>query len=407
MNKENAKKRVKPNLRLFRTASSRAVKEAKNALGHLEGEGGKEIEIPIRSTFIRSADPEDQSRLAEVIGAGSRRDGAGKGGRNTAGKGGGEVRLKLLLSLIAKNNRGWEKKSKETGRIPNAKPSPVRGVAYADLFGLYRSRVKEGAEPIPKRYKDYQGAKRVAVALNWLEENNFVNIERSDEFRDRKIAYEEDKAAYDKAKADYKRKKRDAKDLPEPKKPRDSVRVKRVSLLREGADSLSKDPRYVRPQRRKETVAGKETEVVEPYANLPSGFWTKGWIVVLPGSAIAVLLCLLDFSKRVGRSDRLRVRGDDEESYSLSKATWYKGSAYLWIYEIIEIDEDVTPNFAEFKAPMVYEINSDRLDDDIGLRSEVAAHFSGNDPDSSGPVVYVKRGFHFELAPDDPDTEQE
>lgn len=274
-------------------------------------------------------------------------------------------------------------------------------MAYADLFGLYRSRVKEGAEPIPKRYKDYQGAKRVAVALNWLEENNFVNIERSDEFRDRKIAYEEDKAAYDKAKADYKRKKRDAKDLPEPKKPRDSVRVKRVSLLREGADSLSKDPRYVRPQRRKETVAGKETEVVEPYANLPSGFWTKGWIVVLPGSAIAVLLCLLDFSTRLKDTERLRIRSETEESYSLSRATWYKGSAYLWAYNLIDIDEDDGPNWAEFKAPMVYTIYKDRLNDEIELRSEVESHFS----DSNN--VLIKRGFRFELAPDDPDAEQE
>lgn len=74
------------------------------------------------------------------------------------------------------------------------------------------------------------------------------------------------------------------------------------------------------------------------YVQLPPELWTKGWMAVLRGRALALLLILLDQqdfrhpARRIWLSPRVA-----EERYDLSPDTWTKGTAELQDYGVIDV----------------------------------------------------------------------
>lgn len=81
--------------------------------------------------------------------------------------------------------------------------------------------------------------------------------------------------------------------------------------------------------------AGEEPNQSDHYDSLPQTFWTRGWIHVLSGPAIAMLLVLLDL--RRGREDRDLWMSESVASdrYTLSEETRAKGLAELEAFEVV------------------------------------------------------------------------
>lgn len=144
--------------------------------------------------------------------------------RELRGGRGGSVRLRLHLSLL------WA-----SAAPPHDTSFPAR--FWATLLGL----------PDPET----SGARRIKAAINWLEENRFIDIE--------------------------------------PQKGRQP----RLQLLHESGDGQPYEPpgAVLARNRGKSILDG--SWVPELYTKVPAHVWTNGWMARLSGPGIAVLLTLL------------------------------------------------------------------------------------------------------------------
>jgi hypothetical protein len=195
--------------------SAQAIEYAQDVARRIRGRRA----APVRNEFIERMDPSTQPPpLARLL----------RGGQ------GGEVRLKLYLSML------WFAvgRSHETAY-------PARG--WAALLDL----------PEPET----NGARRVSAAIEWLQANHLVRVER------------------------------------QPGTP--SV----VYLL----DERGNGEPYTLPFRALEAKeeAGEPLDRADYWVSLPAEFWTKGWLAVLTAPATAMLLVMMDESAASKKTTRL------------------------------------------------------------------------------------------------------
>ena len=219
----------------------------------------------ISRAFIRS-DNELPPPLAKCL----------RGGR------GGEVRLKLLLSLL------WIAGG---GAPPHNTKFPA--ASWAELLGL--------PEPYTK------GVRRIQAAIRWLEKNRLVAIEQ-------------------------------VTGLPS-----------KITLLDDSGSGVE----YSTP--------GKGTG--RPYRKLPPEFWTKGWLAVLSGTSIAVLLILMD-QQRQDRSDDIWLSPSwRTKHYALSADTWTRATKKLSTLGLVTVERKrFRPSFDVVRVRNFYTVNDGRLD---------------------------------------------
>ena len=157
---------------------------------------------------------------------------------------------------------------------------------------------------LPEPYT--KGVRRIQEAVRWLEKNKLVKVEQ--------IA-----------------------GLPS-----------RINLLDDSGDGSS----YSTP--------GKGTG--RPYRKLPPEFWTKGWLSVLSGTAIAILLILMDQQREVS-SDEIWLSPSWREShYSLSPDTWTRATKELSKHGLITVErKKFRPSFDVIRTRNFYIVNSGRL----------------------------------------------
>lgn len=163
------------------------------------------------------------------------------------------------------------------------------------------------------------GARRVSDALAWLHKHDFIDLERS------------------------------SRGVPAS-----------LSLLDPGP---GRDP-FVRPTGR--------------WIRVPLGLWSNEWIVVLSGTAIAVLLVLIELTG--GKKDPAWVTGERREQYALSEETWSRGVAELKGHGLLKIGQIVQAEEFDFQRRRnTYKLDLGRLDEKPGSAlppSAVAAGFS-------------------------------
>lgn len=182
-------------------------------------------DAPVRRSMIRRERPGEPSVLGRML----------RGGR------GGDVRLRLFLSLL------WI-----SVKSPHATEFPARG--WAELFGL--------EDP------DAGGAKRVTEGMNWLVEQRLL---------------------------------RAAKQPGRPSK---------IWIMNEDG----KGGLY--------TLPGKSRHA---YFKVPVAFWLNGWIAVLSGRAIALLLILIDWHSSHATDDFWISPSRSRDLYDISPDTWTSG----------------------------------------------------------------------------------
>ena len=194
---------------------------------------------------------------------------------------GGEVRLKLLLSLL------WIAGG---GTPPHDTKFPAS--AWAELLGL--------PEPYTK------GVRRIQEAIRWLEKNRLVSVEQ-------------------------------VAGLPS-----------KITLL----DDSGSGAEYSTPGK----GAGR------PYRKLPPEFWTQGWLVVLSGTSIAVLLILMDQQRQVSSDDIWLSPSWREKHYALSADTWTRATKELSSLGLVTVERKrFRPSFDVVRVRNFYTVNAGRL----------------------------------------------
>ena len=109
--------------------------------------------------------------------------------------------------------------------------------------------------------------------------------------------------------------------------------------------------------------ADEEPNPIDFYDNLPSGFWTRGWIHVLSGPAIAMLLVMLDVQRGRSEQDLWLSESVAQERYTLSEETRSKGLAELEAFELVtSAERRFRSNAMEaMRRRKVYRLYFDRL----------------------------------------------
>jgi hypothetical protein len=163
---------------------------------------------------------------------------------------------------------------------------------------------------------------------------------------------------------------RDALIVVEPQAGRPSV----IHLLQEDAS----DQQYSRPGIHMERAkdAGEKADPAHLFVQLPAGFWTQGWAVVLNGPAIAMLLVLLVVTEN-GRKKNQWVSPTQRARYGLSDDTWTRGIAELVKHGVVEVRKmPVSRDFEWKRVRNTYSVNVGRLGDSPAsppTRDEAAA----------------------------------
>jgi hypothetical protein len=252
--------------------SERALRNAATLRKRLQGRSAK-----VRLDFVRTDTEGVVPLLAYLL----------RGGR------GGEVRLKLFLSLLWVAGGGTDDRHKTHAY-------PARSWA-----GLLDLDDPEG-----------NGQRRIRDALKWLDDQQLVKIER------------------------------------EPGHPMV------LQLRRE--DGSGKN--YTDPGGNARQKKSKKEDVSQDdlFLQLPSSFWTDGWLASLSGRAIAMLLVLGEATFWATQEFPWVSPSLARSRYGLSEDTWSKGMRELREHEIIQIrkkpvgedDFDIIRTRNTFRLPM-------------------------------------------------------
>ncbi|MFG6444727.1 hypothetical protein ACFXQA_05580 [Microbacterium sp. P07] len=99
------------------------------------------------------------------------------------------------------------------------------------------------------------------------------------------------------------------------------------------------------------------------YITLPPALWQRGWIIVLSGRAIALLIILRELTNgrtaQGGYVDAIRKR-----QYGLSEDTWTRATKELEAAELLTVRRDVFSHQGEPRQRNFYTLHLDRLQDD-------------------------------------------
>jgi hypothetical protein len=213
---------------LAKTSAVLPNAESARLLGLAVSKSRRYDAVPLPIAFIRSEDTSIPPPLARLL----------RGGR------GGEVRLKLYLCICLRATQA---------------PYDIRRA------GPSRSWAQMLALPDPER----NGARRIADALNWLDQAKLIKLQRRG----------------------------------------GSPAIQLLSVTGDGGGYQPRGERWV---------------------SLPLGLWTEQWITSLSGSALALLLVLLELQGgRKSPAEAPWASGDQKARYGLSEATWTRATKEL------------------------------------------------------------------------------
>jgi hypothetical protein len=168
------------------------------------------------------------------------------------------------------------------------------------------------AEMLALPKADTNGARRVQDSLNWLDDNHMVKLKRRPSYP------------------------------PE------------ITML----DTSGDGSRYVRPG--------------SPYITLPLGFWQQQWITRLSGTAIALLLILLELVGGRTRLPKQSVTPGTKQRlhYGLSPDSWTRATRELVDFGLINVDRAVRGRDLEsVRARNFYSVNKERLNEPVGAET--------------------------------------
>lgn len=165
------------------------------------------------------------------------------------------------------------------------------------------------AETLDLSDPDHLGARRVSDAIRWLTDHRFIISER-------------------------------VRGAPGP-----------VRLLSQAGTG----DQYVRPSGAKER-----------YVRIPLGLWRNGWIVVLSGAALAILIILLDMQSGRSTAQWLSPRVA-RGRYDLSPETWTKGVRELAEHGIVKVKRRPQGAIFDYKRMRnAYWVLEGRLEEAVG-----------------------------------------
>ncbi len=153
---------------------------------------------------------------------------------------------------------------------------------------------------------DTNGARRVSDSLNWLDVHRMVKLERHPSY------------------------------------------PPKITMLNPSGDGSP----YVRPG--------------YPYITLPLGFWQQQWITRLSGTAIALLLILLELVGGKTRSPKQSVTPNQRLHYGLSPDSWTRATRERVDFGLINVDRTVRGRDLEsVRARNFYSVNKERLNEPV------------------------------------------
>ena len=98
----------------------------------------------------------------------------------------------------------------------------------------------------------------------------------------------------------------------------------------------------------------------EGYIALPLDLWRRGWLLVLSGRAVALLIILRELTH--GRASKgAWADGIRKRQYGLSEDTWTKATKELVDAGLLDIREDVYSSHGEPRRRNVYTLHLERL----------------------------------------------
>jgi hypothetical protein len=102
-----------------------------------------------------------------------------------------------------------------------------------------------------------------------------------------------------------------------------------------------------------------------PYVKVPSCFWTKGWHTVLSGTAVALLLVMLDQQSYKPAENSFWVSPSRaKELYALSPDTWTRGVAELRVHGLVDVVRiPVSLDFGWRRLRNTYRLNLRQLEE--------------------------------------------
>ncbi len=195
----------------------------------------------------------------------------------------GEVRLKLYLciTLLASHR-------------PFDINRPIAGRAWAEMLSL----------PDP----EVNGARRIADALVWLNQHQFLLVDRR------------------------------------------GGMPPRITLL----NPIGNGTPYSRP--------------TMPYVTLPVGFWEQQWVTVLSGTATALLLVLLDLVGGKKRDPAQSLTPEQRKRYALSNDTWTRATAELVELGLVRVGRASSgPDLEWRRSRNTYTVLKERLQEPPGI----------------------------------------
>ena len=109
---------------------------------------------------------------------------------------------------------------------------------------------------------------------------------------------------------------------------------------------------------------GERPSSRELYVQLPPGFWTRGWILVLSGPALAMLLIMLALTQNGAKAGVWLSPSQARARYCISEDTWTRGIAELQRYGLLGIHrKPVSEDFGWRRVRNTFTIQVARLDE--------------------------------------------
>jgi hypothetical protein len=100
------------------------------------------------------------------------------------------------------------------------------------------------------------------------------------------------------------------------------------------------------------------------------GFWQQQWITRLSGTAIALLLILLDLVGGKTRPPKQSVTTNQRLHYGLSPDSWTRATRELVDFGLINVDRAVRGRDLEsVRARNFYSVNKERLNEPVGAEN--------------------------------------
>ncbi len=120
-------------------------------------------------------------------------------------------------------------------------------------------------------------------------------------------------------------------------------------------------------------TGGKYSRPVGQYISLPLGFWRQQWITVLSGAAVALLIVLLDLQGgRKSPAQAPSLATDQRRRYCLSDDTWTRATGELVSHELLIVRRVAHGRDFDWRRMRnTYWIRKERLDE---LPDSLAGH---------------------------------